>query len=383
MPRIVKPQKNQADGTRSVPATFLVLLGLLAGGLAGRTPAGAAVVVVENQTAGKVEFTIRQPNGRETRHALVPGELTPIAVTGPVGIVFDAQGPLRHYLLQANNIYCFVSRDEKLDLSELALPASGDIGDGGRFRHNTELLPRTGSENVLRPPLALPPDSAYTVSVKILADDEEPRVRTLWEKQLRGRLAAASEIFERYCRVRFQVVAVDTWVSDKNIHDFNQSVAEFERKVQPAPARLAIGFTGRYQWLPGESHVGGIRGPLRAHVLIREALVKVSEPERLEVLVHELGHFLGAAHSAEGTSVMRPALGDRRSCVRGFRIGFDARNTLAMYLLAEELRSRPIFRLSELSPESKVCLRRVYASLAKELPDDPAAPKYLEMLAAP
>ena len=294
-------------------------------------------------------------------------------MTSPVGIVFDAQGQLRRYLLQANNIYCFVSRDQKLDLSELALPAP----DGAS--------PKAAKPSQSGTPATSPglPDPVYTIPVKILVDDEEPRVRALWEKQLRSRLAAASEIFERYCRVRFQVVAVDTWVADKGIHDFNQSVAEFERKVRPAPARIAIGFTGRYKWVPGESHVGGIRGPLRSHILIREALVKVSEPERLEVLVHELGHFLGAVHSAEGTSVMRPTLGDRQSCVRGFRIGFDAPNTLAMYLLAEELRSRPIFRLSQLPPETKASLRRVYASLAKALPDDPAAPKYLELLAIP
>ena len=101
---------------------------LLAGGLVGSTPGDAAVVVLDNQAAGKVDFAIRQPDGRETRHTLVPGELTPIAVTSPVGIIFDAQGQLRRYLLQANNIYCFVGRDQKLDLSELELPGP----DGAR-----------------------------------------------------------------------------------------------------------------------------------------------------------------------------------------------------------------------------------------------------------
>ena len=145
----------------------------------------------------------------------------------------------------------------------------------------------------------------------ILADDAEPTVRAIWEKRLRSRLALASDIFERYCRVRFQVSAVDTWASDENIHDFGKSLAEFESRVRPGAGRLAIGFTGRYQWVPGESHVGGIRGPLHSHILIREALRQVSEPERLEVLVHELGHFLGAVHAPDNDSVMRPTLGDR------------------------------------------------------------------------
>jgi len=352
---------------------ILILLGLLTGSLVGGEPAGAAVVIVENQTAEKVEFTIRRPDGRESQHALLPGELTPIAVTSPVKIVFDSDGRLRRYALQINNIYCFVRRDERLDLSTLAFPAP----EGATYKQ------AMGSTDGGSRPSPGAVDSVYTVSVKILADDEEPRVRALWEKELRRRLAAASEIFERYCRVRFQVAAVDTWVADKGIHDFNQSAAEFERNVSPAPARLAIGFTGRYNWAAGENHMGASRGPLRSHILIRGQLVRVSEPEKLEVLVHELGHFLGAVHSPDGTSVMRPKLGDRQSCARSFRIGFDAPNTLAMYLLGEELRRRPIFRLSELPPESKASLQRVYAWAAKALPDDPAAPKYLELLDAP
>ena len=56
-------------------------------------------------------------------------------------------------------------------------------------------------------------------------------------------------------------------------------------------------------------------GPLHTHILIREWKPR-TEPERLEVLVHELGHFLGACHSPENDSVMRPLLGDGRANLR-------------------------------------------------------------------
>jgi hypothetical protein len=160
-------------------------------------------------------------------------------------------------------------------------------------------------------------------------------------------------------------------------------VAEFERSVNPIAAKLAVGFTSHYQWAPGEAHVGGIRGPLRSHILIREALVRVSEPERLEVLVHELGHYVGAAHSASGTSVMRPMFGDRRSCARGFRIGFDAQNALAMNLVVEQLRGRSITSLAQCPADVKTSLRCVYTWLANSLPEDPAAWKYLILLNLP
>ena len=77
--------------------------------------------------------------------------------------------------------------------------------------------------------------------------------------------------------------------------------------------------------------MAGTRGPLHSHILVREWSPQMSEPERLEFLVHELGHFLGASHSPEPDSVMRPVLGDQPGrSARAFRIRFDPVNTLVM-----------------------------------------------------
>ena len=340
----------------------LIAVGLLSYG----SIANAAAVVLDNQTAENIEFTIHWDPDRQSRHTLVAGDLRPVAVTGAVEVEFKTDGQARRCMLQPNSIHRFVRSDRKLKLLEQKLPKiRGAPADDARRRPSAAM------------------DSIYTVPVKLLADDQEPTVRKVWEKRLRDRMAEASAIFERHCRVRLEVVAVDTWVANTDIDDFNLSAADFERKVRPEPARLAIGFTGHYKWEKGEKHVGGIRGPLRPHILIREALVKVSEPERLEVLVHELGHFLGAVHASDGNSVMRPTLGDRRACVRGFRIGFDAPNTLALYLIGEQLRRGPLLGLCQLPSETKTPLRRVYAWLAHTLPDDPAAPKFQALLDFP
>jgi hypothetical protein len=221
------------------------------------------------------------------------------------------------------------------------------------------------------------------IPVAVFHNDSEPLVRELWEKRIRKRLDDASDIFEHHCRVRFKIVSVGTWTADKAIFEFHKSLLEFQRKVQPWPARLAIGFTSQYQWLPGEKHLGGTYGPLHSHILVREGLRNVSDPERLEVLVHELGHYLGAVHTPDQNSVMRPTLGDRRARLRGFRIGFDAPNTMAMFLLAEEIRRQPVAGLFQFSPETKAPLRGVYAMLAEAMPQDTAAKKYLALLDLP
>ena len=218
----------------------------------------------------------------------------------------------------------------------------------------------------------------------ILTDSPDLHMQAVLEKRIRNRLAEASDIFEHHCRVRFDVVKVGTWVTDPANHSFDQAMMDFARKLRPFPARLAIGFTTRYEWLRSEMHLGGTHGALGLHVLIREPVAgQVSEPERLEVLVHELGHFLGAAHTSDQTSVMRPKLGDRKSAAKTFRIGFDAPNTLIMSLVAEELRSRHIWHPSVLSPAAKNAVRGAYMALAQTIPQDPVSASSIESLGPP
>ncbi len=223
----------------------------------------------------------------------------------------------------------------------------------------------------------------YTITVKILADNKEPTVRRLWEKRYRERVAAASDIIERCCRVRFQVVEVATWTSSDQLHDLGQLMDEFMQKVRPPPAQLVIGFTAQYQSLREDKHIGGAKGPFCPYVLIREWGRQIGEPERLEILVHELGHYLGAAHSAEPKSVMRPDISDRQSRARAFHISFDPLNAEVLRVVSDELRKHPVGHLSQLSPQAKEQLRPLYRTLAAALPNDPAAPHYLAMLDGP
>jgi hypothetical protein len=343
-------------------------IALLAGVGTYASPAAAAVVVVGNRTAGKIEFTILRADNQE-RQSLAAGDLMPIPTIGPVGLAFSA-GKAKRYLLQPNCVYYFLNGDEGIDLRQMFLEAGG------------EKNPATAKPLPNRPGPA-PPASAsavYTIPVKILADDHEPRVQEVWEKRIRHRLAEASDIFEHYCRVRFQVVAVGSWSSNEKNFMFDKALTDFEQKVRPAPARLAIGFTGRYQWLPGEKHAGGTRSPLHPYILIRESFPGAGEAERLEFLVHEMGHYLGAVHTPDVNSVMRPVLGDRRARAVSFRIGFDGPNTLIMNLIVENLRTRPAANLFQLSPETKVPLATAYAFYARAMPKDPGMTTNLALL---
>ncbi|HEX6961572.1 MAG TPA: M12 family metallo-peptidase [Lacipirellula sp.] len=223
---------------------------------------------------------------------------------------------------------------------------------------------------------------AGVVTVKIVVDDDEVRPRPAWERTIRERIANASEVLEAHCGITLRVVAVQTWGSDDLQRDFSQSLAEFEREVLPAPAQVAIGFSSQYSIQKGRFHMGGTRGTLHSHIILKERSRNVLETERLELLVHELGHMLGASHSPESTSVMRPVLTGALQRKAGAEVQFDPPNTLLIALMAQEIRLRRVKQVSEITPDTRRRMREIYEALELTLPDDPAAESYQRLVSA-
>src|SRR5690606_18876115 len=145
------------------------------------------------------------------------------------------------------------------------------------------------------PPLELP--ESDVIKVKIVVDDDEVRQRHVWEPAIRARIDKVSAALEAHCGMKLRVVAIQEWDSNDAQRDFFQTLAEFEREVLPAPADVAIAFSSQYDIATGRVHLGGTRQPLHSHILVKERSRKVLEPERTELLAHELGHYLGATHS--------------------------------------------------------------------------------------
>ena len=340
-------------------AAFLILA-------ANASCCAAAVSIIANNANVPVRFSIFDGDGKPQPYTLERGDVVPIPVADKTGIAFESEGQSRRYQLQANAINCFATANKALELRRYAVPAAPD---------EDPKLPEPAARQVAR--------AVYTIPVKILVDDDQPMLQKVWEKELRERIEAASDVFERHCGVRFEVKAVDTWVSDNAITDFQKTLEEFENKVSPAPTQLAIGFTSQYSIPHGITHLGGTRGPLHPWILIREWSQHVTKSERLEILIHEMGHYLGASHTADADSVMRPQLGDRRSHSLNFRIGFDPLNTLAMNLVADELRAHAFHGFPFMPLDTRRELNRIYSALGKQMPDDPAADEYIAMLNIP
>jgi hypothetical protein len=91
------------------------------------------------------------------------------------------------------------------------------------------------------------------------------------------------------------------------------------------------------------------------------------------LLAHGLAHLLGAAHSPDPFSLARPTMGDGKARSAKFCVGLDPLNALAVGIWADEMRDGELKEWGDLRPLARERLIAVYKTIARALPDDPAA----------
>ncbi|MEM9353074.1 MAG: matrixin family metalloprotease [Planctomycetota bacterium] len=319
--------------------------------------AGAEVSVLTNWLNTPVAVSAQSRGRTVLSRRLAPSESVPVFFAEDLIVRFRSGDRMATMALRPYTVYGFALR----------------VPDGATVLQQVRL----GEDGPKTPPPSLPDDppadsKPFVVTVKLLVDEDEPRHRHLWEQRLRQRVKAASAVIEKHAGVALEVVAVQTWESNDKHKQFSRSLMEFEREVRPAPAQVAIGFSSQYQIARGRVHLGGTRGPLHPWILLKERSPNVRETERAELLVHELGHYLGAAHSPEPESVMRPVITGGLQRARGAQIRFDPVSTLLMGMVAEEMRGGAR-GLSGLTAVTRQRMRGVYTAVGKTLPGDTAA----------
>ncbi|MDG2409329.1 MAG: matrixin family metalloprotease [Pirellulales bacterium] len=323
---------------------------------------GAETTILNNRTERPVRIRFQADPVEAAQFTLVPNASVPLSLNGSVKLWYAGASGGGSDTLWPNHIYRFNDVEPgRIDLQRIPI---------SRPQTTPPRYPK--GELVERKP--------WPLRIKIAVDDDERTRKATWEKKITERIEAASKLFEYFCGVKLEIVAITRWESKDSIRDFNLTLSEFEAKVPVKPAQLVIGFTSQYDVNIGRQRLGGTYGPLRSHILIREHGPRIGESERLEVLLHELGHYLGAAHSASRTSLMRPVLGDGQSNARSFQLTFDPINLLVMNLISNQIRRPDFYSLRQIPISVQQRLLDSYNWLAEQQPGDKSVMQMAQVL---
>lgn len=325
----------------------------------------AAVVVLTNRTLSSQSCTLIKDGKNRQYVSLAAGTSRPYFYDHAISVELGDGISKQSFQLSESSIYAFV--DSPRGGAELE-----KIGLSPQDYETAKNKSQTNSTFNQRKKQAV-------ITVKLLVDDDEPTHRSIWETRLKDRIHEASKVIEQHSGIQLKVVAVETWESNDREHDFARSLSEFERTVKPHPAQVAIGFSSQYQIEIGRVHMGGTRGPLYPYILLKERAPRMMESERLELLVHELGHFLAASHSPEANSVMRPLLSGGQQRRQGAQIRVDPVNTLLMAMTGDELRNPGVTSIKDFSRSTRERMMEIYGMLTKAIPEDPAAGHFQQM----
>ena len=357
-PQMILPRYLSRNSSGRLVAQWfgLIILAVTGGDL------WAATTILSNQTPHTILAEFPHDSGGSHRVTLHAKEVVPLPIRGMVSFDYWIDGKKFTGTLRPNTIYQFLLDDlqqvklHRLDMGGPKVPRQGN----GK-----------GTLQTRRPGV---------LKIKIAVDEDEKTRRPIWEKKLRDRIEAASRLLEIFTGMRLEVTVVSRWQSNNEITSFDKTLHEFTQEVPAAPAQLVIGFTSQYSLRRGRSRLGGTFGPLQRHILIREYGPQIGEAERLEVLLHELGHYLGAAHSVDKSSLMRPVLGDDQANRRSFRVVYDPVNMLIMNLVSERMRRHGSHTIISIPVADQERLLGLYQWLAKAQAGDSSANRMAAVL---
>ncbi len=322
------------------------------------------VTILTNQALVPIRFWIEKIPGDERVEKMLQRDDT-IVISNPQAAtaVFERGAELVQLQLAQDEIYVFAPMEGKLELLGI-----GPDYPGGKVPSRfsgKHAQGETSSRNDAFPTLTIP--------VVIYMDESIPMAVTPWEKRVRERVAEASAILEKTCFTRLEIRGFKSWRSDSKCENLGDMLKDFEEKALVPQGVLAIGFTANRHAQRTRMELGVARQPFMGPILLREEAPQITEVERLETLLHELGHFLGAVHTSDENSVMRTVMRERHARDVNFTIAFDPLNALAMNLWARQFLRGDGKRVRTINPDIVDGLEATYRLVQRIAEDQKAA----------
>jgi len=287
-------------------------------------------------------WTEMKKGAPRTEWTIQPGGLLSVPNPQETAAVFERAGELIRLRLLQDEIYLFVKQNGIQELLGIGpeypnvVPLSRIQGRKG----SNAAEEGTESQELL-----------LEIPVLVFTDTNIPMAEKPWRERVQARIQAASDILERTCFVRLAIRDFRNWESDIECQNLRDVMMDFEKKVPIEKGVLAIGFTAHKNTAGQQMELGLARQPFYGRILLREEAPQITEVERLETLLQEIGHYLGAVHTSDENSIMRTVLHERHARNVNFEIAFDPLNALAMNLWVRQFRRGDGERLRTIHPD--------------------------------
>lgn len=171
-----------------------------------------------------------------------------------------------------------------------------------------------------------------TVRVKAVADPSFRARNPRWQEEIRGRIEAASDYFEREFAIRLVTQSVAPWPVEERIRSTPTLITKLKTDFPGTDSAydLIIAFTAeslsRYtiEGRPRADRIGNCREGLGNYVvtsakdIFRYTGAQSQPDDDTLTLVHELGHIFGAEHVQDAQSIMNEDF--------DYRAEFDMKN---------------------------------------------------------
>ncbi|MCE9577741.1 MAG: tetratricopeptide repeat protein [Deltaproteobacteria bacterium] len=197
--------------------------------------------------------------------------------------------------------------------------------------HNTVALQRKTLTEAL--PAVLDPGARHTgdirvAKVRVLADADFRGQNVRWQKRVTDELDYASQVLAPMLGVRLEVVEFAAWDYHAPGASLTETLAALTTRDTGDDVAFVIAFTGALQLVSSDQHELGMAELLGRHIVIRgfadleerkafaRAFPDLPQKDQEEVLearrrhkqttliLHELGHTLGAIHETDATSIL-------------------------------------------------------------------------------
>lgn len=247
-----------------------------------------AEITITNATAKSLSYRIRFPGKNWSKsYNIDPSQTHNFPTKQKLEVQTENGGEQRSWTLEADNDYEYAIKSNETKASFYSL---------------TERTAALSSPTTADTPRSDFPNRELTI--KVMADQTYRDRHPEWNERIRQIVASASQYYEKYFNIRLSVLDIQPWAFSASPGGYEEML-EGLYKIDPEDNDIILGFFGEKLSIDQsrQRHLLGSTINFGQHVHVSDSM---GRGDAVRVVVHEIGHVLGAFHVNDRRSIMYP-----------------------------------------------------------------------------